>query len=74
MLKAMTLSAIRRYQKNGGAKTHFNISCNFSPSCSEFTHQAITKYGLVKGLFIGVKRIRRCNNPDCVTVKSDPLP
>ncbi|MGO2012233.1 MAG: membrane protein insertion efficiency factor YidD [Pseudoalteromonas sp.] len=74
MLKALVLNAIRRYQYNGGSKAHFNISCNFNPSCSEFTHQAITKYGLVKGLYIGLKRIRRCNDPDCVNVKSDPLP
>ncbi|MGO2371378.1 membrane protein insertion efficiency factor YidD [Pseudoalteromonas sp. KG3] len=73
MLKAYILSAIRRYQKNGGAKSHFNLSCNFSPSCSEYTHQAISHYGVCKGLILGLKRIKRCNDPDCVTTKHDPL-
>ena len=74
MLKQLALSAIRRYQKNGGAKAHFNLSCNFSPSCSEYTHQAIEKFGLYQGIKLGFNRIRRCNDPDCVTIKHDPLP
>lgn len=74
MLKQCALKAIRRYQRNGGASAHFNVSCNFIPSCSEYTHQAVSKYGLVKGLYIGVKRIRRCNDPDCVKLKHDPIP
>ncbi|MBQ4810351.1 alpha-hemolysin [Pseudoalteromonas luteoviolacea] len=74
MLKRFALAAIRRYQVNGGAKAHFNLSCNFTPSCSQYTYQAIEKYGLMKGGWLGLKRIRRCNDPDCVEVKSDPLP
>ncbi len=34
--------------------------CRFTPSCSEYTYQAVAKYGIVKGLFLGVKRILRC--------------
>ncbi|WP_462182905.1 membrane protein insertion efficiency factor YidD [Pseudoalteromonas maricaloris] len=71
MLKRFALSAIRRYQANGGAKAHFNISCNFTPSCSEYTYQAIEKYGFFKGVRIGFCRIRRCNDPDCIEVKSE---
>jgi uncharacterized protein len=36
-------------------------SCKFVPSCSEYTAQAVQKYGVVKGLFLGIKRIIRCN-------------
>ncbi|MGE0002466.1 MAG: membrane protein insertion efficiency factor YidD [Fimbriimonadaceae bacterium] len=36
-------------------------TCRFTPSCSEFTLQAITKHGLFKGSWLGVKRICRCN-------------
>ena len=36
-------------------------SCRFVPSCSEYTYQAVDKYGIVKGLFFGMKRIGRCN-------------
>ena len=36
-------------------------SCVFYPSCSEYTKQAITKYGIFKGTFLGIKRISRCH-------------
>ena len=74
MVKTLVLEAIRRYQRRGGAAAHFNLSCNFTPSCSEYTYLAIDKYGLYKGVKLGLKRIKRCNDPDCITVKSDPLP
>ncbi|HVM31905.1 MAG TPA: membrane protein insertion efficiency factor YidD [bacterium] len=36
-------------------------ACRFSPTCSEYTHQAIQKYGVVKGLGMGLKRLSRCH-------------
>jgi len=36
-------------------------NCRFIPSCSEYTYQAVGKYGVVKGLFLGLKRVLRCN-------------
>lgn len=38
-----------------------NINCKFYPTCSEYTKQAIQKYGVIKGCFLGIKRILRCN-------------
>lgn len=38
-----------------------NIHCKYYPTCSEYTKQAIEKYGSVKGLFLGIKRFLRCN-------------
>jgi putative membrane protein insertion efficiency factor len=35
--------------------------CRFFPSCSEYTYEAVKKYGVIKGLFLGFKRILRCN-------------
>lgn len=35
--------------------------CIYSPSCSEYTKQAIEKYGSLKGSFMGFKRVLRCN-------------
>jgi len=35
--------------------------CRFTPSCSEYTYEAVKKYGVIKGLFLGFKRILRCN-------------
>ncbi len=36
-------------------------SCRFRPSCSEYTYEAITRYGLGKGTLLGVKRLARCH-------------
>ena len=37
------------------------IRCRYYPSCSEYSKQAIEKYGVLKGVFLGIKRILRCN-------------
>lgn len=40
-------------------KSHY--SCVFIPTCSEYTKEAIIKYGSIKGIFLGLKRIARCH-------------
>lgn len=35
--------------------------CRFTPTCSQYTEDAILKYGLMKGSWMGAKRIARCN-------------
>ena len=37
------------------------IRCKFHPTCSEYTKQAIEKYGILKGIALGAWRILRCN-------------
>jgi putative membrane protein insertion efficiency factor len=36
-------------------------NCRFVPSCSEYTYEAVEKSGVLKGLFLGFKRVLRCN-------------
>lgn len=36
-------------------------SCRYAPSCSEYTIQALRKYGAVKGSWMGLKRLMRCH-------------
>ena len=37
------------------------VHCKYKPTCSEYTKQAILKYGAIKGSFLGFKRLLRCN-------------
>lgn len=37
------------------------IRCKYYPTCSEYTKEAIQKYGTIKGSFLGLKRILKCN-------------
>ncbi len=36
-------------------------NCRFQPTCSTYAIEAIQKFGLIKGLFLGIKRICKCN-------------
>ena len=39
-------------------------SCRFEPTCSEYAREAVDKYGALKGSWMGLKRILRCQ-PFC---------
>jgi len=34
--------------------------CRFYPSCSEYMYTAVERYGVMKGVWLGVKRLLRC--------------
>ena len=35
--------------------------CRFTPRCSEYTYEAVNTYGILYGLYLGARRIIRCN-------------
>lgn len=37
------------------------VECKYYPTCSEYTRQAIEKYGALKGTWLGLKRFLKCN-------------
>ncbi len=61
-MKKLLIWLITQYQKyiSKWLKSK-SINCKFYPSCSEYTKQAIEKYGVIKGLALGIWRIIRCN-------------
>lgn len=46
--------------------------CRFVPTCSNYTIEAVKKYGGIKGTILGIKRVLKCNpfNPGGY----DPVP
>lgn len=47
-------------------------TCRFTPSCSDYTVQALDRYGFLKGSWLGAKRLARCH-PWC-DGGHDPVP
>lgn len=39
----------------------FGRSCRFSPTCSEYSKEAILKHGVGRGVFLSLKRLIRCH-------------
>jgi uncharacterized protein len=70
----VALSMIRFYQKYLSLDTGWiakigrilrlrsgSAICIFSPTCSEYTYQAIDRYGIIYGSWLGLARIIRCH-------------
>ncbi|MEK7518146.1 MAG: membrane protein insertion efficiency factor YidD [Patescibacteria group bacterium] len=67
-MKAIILALIHFYQKTSFFhkalfRTLFisDAVCRYQPTCSNYTYQAVEKYGALKGLFLGLKRIICCH-------------
>ncbi|UCG10547.1 MAG: membrane protein insertion efficiency factor YidD [Dehalococcoidia bacterium] len=58
-MKRFALKLIRLYQLTISQVTP--PSCRFTPTCSQYTYEAITKHGLFKGVYLGARRLARCH-------------
>ena len=43
----------------------FGPGCRFQPTCSNYAKEAVNKYGIFKGSFLGIKRFLKCNPYGC---------
>lgn len=61
-MKKILIVLIIFFQKFISPIFHFlGINCKYYPTCSEYTKQAILKYGVFKGIKLGFVRILKCN-------------
>lgn len=68
--RAVMVSLIRGYQRV--ISPALPPSCRFHPSCSQYALEAVERYGVVRGSWLGIRRIIRCHpfNPGGY----DPVP
>ena len=61
-MKKVLLYFIKFYKKNiSPLFEYLGIHCKYYPTCSEYSKQAIEKYGVFKGIFLSMKRFCKCN-------------
>lgn len=58
-MRRLAVGLIRLYQRL--ISPFLGQVCRYEPSCSEYTVEAIEKYGTIKGMWLGMKRISRCH-------------
>ncbi len=57
-MKKVLISIINIYQK---LPISSHAYCRYTPTCSEYMKLAIDRFGVIKGLKLGIKRLARCN-------------
>ena len=70
-MKKILIKLIKNYQKIP-FKSH--ESCKFIPTCSNYMIQSLEEHGLIKGLYLGIKRLVKCNPLTKKEYKYDPVP
>ena len=58
-MKSIFIFLIVLYQRL--ISPYFPSSCRFMPTCSEYAKEAIELHGLIKGTYLGIKRITKCH-------------
>ena len=70
-MKKLLLKMIRFYQR--AISSHTRAHCRFTPTCSAYAYEAISKYGAAKGSWLAVKRLCKCH-PFYKGDPVDPVP
>jgi len=58
-MKTFALALIRFYKRF--ISPVLPSACIYEPTCSVYTYQAIERYGVLRGSWMGIKRISRCH-------------
>lgn len=61
-MKKLVFRLVSLYRAN--APSRLRNSCRFTPTCSEYMLMAVEKYGVLRGVAMGVRRICRCHPPN----------
>ena len=70
-MKKIFLALIRFYQR--AISPYTPAVCRFTPTCSQYAYEAITKYGALKGGCLAIRRLLRCH-PFYKGDNNDPVP
>ena len=57
-MKRFILALLRFYKRF--ISPALGQNCRFYPSCSGYMYEAVTRYGVLKGVWMGIKRLARC--------------
>jgi hypothetical protein len=58
-MKRVVILAIRVYQI--ALSPFLPTSCRYFPTCSHYSREAVQQYGIIKGVWLGLKRLARCH-------------
>ena len=58
-MRVLALLLIRAYQRL--ISPAFRGHCRFTPSCSEYSHDAIERHGILRGAWLAARRLARCH-------------
>ena len=59
MMRSAAVTAIRLYQQ--ALSPYLPAVCRYEPTCSQYAADAINRYGVARGGWMGIRRILRCN-------------
>ncbi len=59
LLRWLVLGSIRGYQIL--VSPFFPSTCRFAPTCSVYAHEAIVRHGILRGVWLALRRILRCH-------------